>query len=152
LPPSATTACEKAGLSWNYDLQFEIAYYNRSHLSEIQTELGIVKKGGSDTITNKQFKIYKINSSAEFMNGPDTYKLPYFKDRDDLKHTDFDGKFVKFYENLTSNPFAESSLSFAWETVRFGESFWMSITKNYLNASTENTPTIEESAGLVWSC
>ena len=117
-------------ISWNYDLQFEIAFNNYTlckNLEENQKRLCIINKGDIDTADSNTFQIYKINGTAQFKTNNAVYDLDYYSDRDTINPLMFYRKLCKLYNEIELEKGIESSLSFAWETAEFGDSFWKVI-------------------------
>ncbi len=114
-------------VSWNYDLQFELTYNNYTCYNDVQKnqeQLCIINKGNNSSLDNKRFKLYKINGTAQFVAGNQILKFGYYyRDKESMSYTDFKKDLAKLYADVTQNELTKSSLSFAWETEKFDQSF-----------------------------
>lgn len=113
-------------ISWNYDLQFELAYNNYTCYGDLyknQEKLCVLNKGNNKSLDNKRFKIYKVNGTAQFVTGNQITNLNYYRDRQELDKINFKRELAKLYFDVTENHITNSSLSFAWETQKLDSSF-----------------------------
>lgn len=109
-------------LSWNYDMQFELAYKeftNRNSLDQCRQALGIVTKFEDRKQRRDRFSILKLNGSATIIrtNGLEQYYI--WNDHQAMVTKELIESLVRSYALIKYFPNTYSSgLSFAWEVER----------------------------------
>lgn len=122
-------------LSWNYDNQFEKAYYkylqHASSKSTIDELLNIYHKNEKEKdFKSIKFAIYKLNGSASYFNSENNKLISQINTKNESVHVSLK-RILNEYNNCNSSDSIKPAISFAWdepeETRRMLEDIKFSI-------------------------